>query len=263
MIHEGFSHHSPLTSHLSPFTSHFFFDLCIMARRIVIGDVHGCLRTFRRLVEDRISLSQEDELFLVGDLIDRGPDSKGVIDYVLELMNKGHQVTTIRGNHEEMLLETAGDERFLATWLYNGAEATIRSFGMDFDLETAGHVDQYVGERYFDFLNGLGYYIELEDYFIVHAGFNFGITDPLSDTQAMIWSRDMSYDREKAQGKRVIHGHTPVTLEEIRHVVYEGSEPLVNIDAGCVYLYYPGLGNLVGIDLDERELFIQKNCEVH
>ncbi len=233
-----------------------------MTRQIVIGDIHGCLRTFRRLLEDMIALVPEDELFLVGDLIDRGPDSKGVMDYVLELMNTGYKITTIRGNHEEMLLESAGDERFLVTWMYNGAEATIRSFGVDYDLDTARNVTEYVDQRYFDFLNSLEYFIELEDYLIVHAGFDFRKKDPFSDTHSMIWSRGMLYDAGKARGKRIVHGHTPVSVDQIRQSIEDDSNFLINIDGGCVYPYYTDLGNLVGINLGNQELFIQKNCEV-
>jgi len=233
-----------------------------MPRQIVIGDIHGCLRTFKRLLEDRISLVPEDEIFLVGDLIDRGPDSKGVLDYVLELMNTGHKITTIRGNHEEMLLESAGDERFLVTWMFNGAEATIRSFGIDYDLDTVKNVEDYIEGRYFEFLNGLEYFIELRNYFIVHAGFNFKGKNPFSDTHSMIWSRSFLYDEGKARGKKIIHGHTPVSVEKIRQSLADNSNFLINIDGGCVYSYYPELGNLVGIDLENQELFIQKNCEV-
>ena len=260
MVHSSLLHQD---RHIRCLPQRIFTDLCIMARQIVIGDIHGCLSTFKCLLEDRVSLVPEDELFLVGDLIDRGPDSKGVMDYVMELMNAGFKITTIRGNHEDMLLESARDERFLVTWMYNGAEATIRSFGVDFDLETERNVSGYIEERYFDFLNGLEYFIELEDYFIVHAGFNFRSTDPFSNTHAMIWSRSMRYDAGKAKGKRIIHGHTPVSLDEIRHSLDDDSNSLINIDGGCVYSYYPDLGNLVGIDLENRELFIQKNCEVH
>jgi serine/threonine protein phosphatase 1 len=77
----------------------------------------------------------------------------------------------------------------------------------------------------------------------------------------MIWSRDMLYDPGKAKGKKIIHGHTPVSLKSIVSDVSDENTRLINIDGGCVYTWYPGLGNLVGIDLDSRELFIQANID--
>ena len=73
----------------------------------VIPDVHGCSKTLRYVVEEMIRLQKEDILFLLGDLIDRGPDSKGVIDYIMGLEARGYNVTTLRGNHEDYLLKAA------------------------------------------------------------------------------------------------------------------------------------------------------------
>lgn len=64
-----------------------------------ITDLHGCARTFRALL-DKIRFSKEDELYLLGDYINRGPDSKGVIDHILELRESGHTVHCLRGNHQ-------------------------------------------------------------------------------------------------------------------------------------------------------------------
>jgi serine/threonine protein phosphatase 1 len=241
------------------------FYLCmfifIMPRRLVIGDVHGCLKTFRTLLEDRIHLTRKDTLFLVGDLIDRGPDSNGVMDYVMNLSEDNYRVQTIRGNHEEMMLAAVSDQMNLPVWIYNGAEASLHSFGTDTDHYPDTPLPDLIPRRYLDFAGRLDYFIELEDVFIVHAGFNFSLDDPFRDTQSMIWSREMLYDPVKARGKKIIHGHTPVPLEMIYSSVSGKNSELINIDGGCVYSGYSGLGNLVGIDLDSRELFIQANID--
>lgn len=233
-----------------------------MPRRIVIGDIHGCLKTFRHLLEDKIQLSGDDILYLVGDLIDRGPDSKGVLDYIMALSDDNYRIHTIRGNHEEMMLASINDERYLVNWMDNGAEASLLSFGIDLDLSDYLELQGRIATRYLDFASRLDYFMELEDVFIVHAGFNFRLEDPFTDTLSMIWSRDMLYDPGKAKGKKIIHGHTPVSLESIVADVSDENTRLINIDGGCVYTCYQGLGNLVGIDLDSRELFIQANIDL-
>jgi serine/threonine protein phosphatase 1 len=225
-----------------------------LSRRIAIGDIHGCLKTFRALVENEIHLEKDDELFLIGDFIDRGPDSKGVLDYVTSLEHKGYNIRAVRGNHEEMLLESLTDERFLAGWLYNGAEATLNSFGIDTGLFVTTNSVKEIHQKYIDQMECLPYYIELKDYIIVHAGFNFHMKEPYGDKQTMVWSRDMQFDAEKTAGRSVIHGHTPVSLDTIKQQVLQTEPGLINIDGGCVYTNYPDLGNLVALNLDTREL---------
>ena len=73
-------------------------------KQYAIGDIHGCSKTFKELL-DKIGLIEGDELYLLGDYIDRGPDSKGVIDTIFELREKGFKVICLRGNHESMLLD--------------------------------------------------------------------------------------------------------------------------------------------------------------
>lgn len=232
-----------------------------MLRRFVIGDIHGCLKTLRKLVEERITLNKKDIIYFVGDFIDRGPDSKGVLDYIFRLMSDGYRIYSVRGNHEEMLLESLSDPKFLVNWMYNGAEMTLLSFGLDPGIFLTSETVHQIPDKYIQQIEKLPYFIELEDYLIVHAGFNFHMPDPFLDHHAMIWSRDMMYDPEKADHRTVIHGHTPVSLDEIRQTVEDPGAGLINIDAGCVYTEYPDLGNLAAFDLDNRELVAQKNVE--
>jgi serine/threonine protein phosphatase 1 len=79
---------------------------------------------------------------------------------------------------------------------------------------------------------------------------------------AMVWSRNFDYDRFKAKGKPVIHGHTPVDLDSIRTTLFNAERKLINIDAGCVYTDFPELGNLVALDVDNWQLFVQENIDV-
>jgi serine/threonine protein phosphatase 1 len=233
-----------------------------MPRRFAIGDIHGCLKTFIRLVEDGIRLTSDDILYPVGDFIDRGPDSKGVLDYVTKLMKKGFRIKPVRGNHEEMLLESITDPGYIGSWIYNGAEPTMRSFGLYPGMPITSDTVHQIPKKYIRQIEKLPYYIKLDDYLIVHAGFNFYMDNPFADNHTMIWSRQMQYDPVRADNRTVIHGHTPISVEEIREMTHNPAPGLINIDGGCVYTSYSDLKNLVAIDLDSRELFVQKNIDI-
>ena len=83
-------------------------------KRYSISDIHGCFNTFRHLVEEGIKLTKSDQLFLLGDYVDRGPYSQEVLDYIMHLMDRGYHIFPLRGNHENDLLDyVKGESRFL------------------------------------------------------------------------------------------------------------------------------------------------------
>ena len=227
-------------------------------RRFAISDIHGCARSFEALL-DKIAFSSEDELFLLGDYIDRGPDSKGVIDLILRLKEEGHRLHCLLGNHEELMLETLGGltEPFI-TWLYNGGGMTMESFG----LRPTGYPHD-IPDLYIRFLKQLEWHAETEGYILVHAGLDLRAADPLEAAQAMLWIRDW---REKAdpawlQGRVVVHGHTPIPQPMIEQQL-KGLEtiPVLDIDAGCVFNNHY-LNQLCAFELDNRRLYFQKNID--
>ncbi len=232
-----------------------------MSRRIVIGDIHGCLKTLQELLENKIQAGMEDHLYFVGDYIDRGPNSKGVLDYLIDMKEKGYKMVFIRGNHEEMLIESFSGTSFFPPWIYNGGNRTLDSFGISQEdyLKLPG--DKKLPAKYMKFLSHTTYFIELDKAFIVHAGFNFNHKNPFQDMDAMIWSRNFDYDRFKAKGKPVVHGHTPTSIDSIRQTLFDPVRTLINIDAGCFYTKYPEMGHLVALDIDKWQLFIQPNIE--
>lgn len=221
--------------------------------RYAISDIHGCSRTFRTLVDEQLQLQPSDQLFLLGDYIDRGPDSKGVIDFILELRARGCQVSTLMGNHEAMLLETWEDADFLPQWLGNGGDTTLASFGLK-DL-------RLLPEPYLLFLDQLQYYLELPDYLLVHAGFDFAGGNPLANVEAMLWIRQFTVDAAFLGDRRIVHGHTPTPASRIRQNVANPLAQVFNIDGGCVYKHRPELGNLTALDLDSRQLHVLPNCD--
>ena len=219
-------------------------------RRFVIPDIHGCSRTFRRLLEEVIRLSPSDSLYLLGDMIDRGPGSREVLDTVLHLQANGYRITPLRGNHEEMLLLSCRDRSYFRLWMINGGHATLESFGIEDGCD--------IPLPYRRFLESLPFYVQLDDFILVHGSLNFLDPDPLGDTEAMLWSRDPLVERERIGGRRVIGGHTPVGLDDIRSSL-KGDK--IMLDNGCVYSGIPGLGSLTALNLDTMTLHIQPNCE--
>lgn len=232
-----------------------------MNRRIAIGDIHGCYRTFRTLVEEKIHPSKDDHIYLLGDYIDRGPSARQVIDYIIDLKWQGYRLFPLKGNHEDMLLKAITDQTFLQVWFNNGAEETLRSFGVPeyeiFDNEGLS----VIPERVIHFISSLPYYFDLGDYILVHAGLNFRDSDVFADHEAMLWSRDFRYDGKKIDFKTVVHGHTPMPYVSISNTLRKSSEKLINLDAGCVYKDLPGYGKLLGMDLDSKVLFVQDNVD--
>ncbi len=178
-----------------------------------IGDIHGCLDPLRRLM-DQIQPSDEDEVVFVGDYVDRGPDSKGVIDYLLTLQGR---YTFLMGNHERMFLDfLRGKDRHL--FMYNGGRPTLESYG-DIGKIPAAHLD---------FLHRLRLYYETDDYIFVHGGIRPGIPMPEQDPQDLLWIREEFYAFPGRYPKTVVFGHTPM-----REVLME--EDRIGIDTACVY----------------------------
>ena len=101
-----------------------------MIRVIAIGDIHGCSKTLKYLLLKKLKITRSDKIYCIGDYIDRGPDSKGVIDLIIKLRKEGFQLHTIRGNHEEMMMQSINNQKFFDKWMQNGGDATLKSFNI-------------------------------------------------------------------------------------------------------------------------------------
>lgn len=179
----------------------------------VIGDIHGCLDPLHRLIT-QLPLSATDEVVFLGDYIDRGPDSQGVIDYLLTLRGR---YTFLMGNHERMFLDfLQGKDRTL--FLYNGGSATLDSYG-GLSRIPAAHLA---------FMNRLRPYYETQDYFFVHAGIRPEIPLQEQDERDLLWIREEFYAYPGRYPKTVVFGHTPM-----REVLMD--EDRIGIDTACVY----------------------------
>jgi serine/threonine protein phosphatase 1 len=232
----------------------------------VIPDIHGCLQTLRYLIESMIRLQKDDTLYILGDFIDRGPDSKGVIDYIMELEANGYMVIPLRGNHEDYFLKVIESEKnqgfwpkiggkgnLRKEWFKFGGEETVKSFNLS---KISSIPDIYV-----EWLGSLRYYAEYKDFLIVHAGFNFKKGNIFEDENAMLWIRDFEIDAEKLAGRKIIHGHVPVDLEFIYSCLRSNAYNFIALDNG-VYMYdRPGYGNLTALELNTLDLKIQPNID--
>ena len=227
-----------------------------------IGDVHGCIKTLKQLVNRLLVNDKNPELYFVGDLIDRGPDSKAVIDYIIELNFIGIKTISIRGNHEEMLVNAYMHKQKITDtdWYANGAEKSMKSFNVNADITKP--VNEIVPEEYFQYCAALPYFIELPNYIIVHAGLNFKISNPFNDFKTMIWTREENYNKELVNGKRIIHGHSPIALEKLASNLDSGIPDIINVDTGCVYIQHKGLGNLTAFNSETFELISVKNIDI-
>lgn len=220
--------------------------------RYAITDIHGCLKTFQKLVEEGISLRPSDELYLLGDYINKGPDSKGVLDYILQLQEQGYQVWCLRGNHDQLLVD-ACDEGEPSVWLSpEEKQLTLQSFGVEHFSEIPG--------RYVAFVRSLPYYHEIDAFYLVHAGFDFSKPRDamLLDTHSMMNIKRFEVVPEKLQGKRLVHGHFPEPLYKLRKSLRRESLSL-NLDTGCVYHQNDKFGHLVALNLDTLALTVQAN----
>ena len=237
-----------------------------MVKNWVIPDIHGYAKTLRALVEELIRPSRSDGLYFLGDYIDRGPDSKGVIDYIISLQEDEFNVKLLRGNHEDYLLRLYNKERvprhFLGLpvgnylkkeWYKYGGKTTMGSFGLK-------NVDE-LPEKYVNWLDSLEYYAEVDGYVLVHAGLNFEIEDPFSDTHAMMWVKDFQADLSKIENRKVVHGHVPVSLDFINLVKESENFPFIDLDNGVYMDGKDGFGNLVALELSSLELVIQNNVD--
>ena len=126
-----------------------------MSQRWIIPDIHGCAKTLKVLLENMLKVTKNDDVYFLGDYIDRGPDGKGVIDYLMRLQKEEYNVHFIKGNHEDMCVKAfVADQKkkFLGgkhpeqkEWEAVGAKATLKSFGVKHPRE--------IPQLYIDWMN--------------------------------------------------------------------------------------------------------------
>lgn len=204
-------------------------------RRIVIGDVHGHYDSLRTLL-DTIAPNSEDEVYLLGDLIDRGSQSRQVVEFV-----KNSNYKCLRGNHEQMLLDILlGDEVYppaLEAWMYSGGKNTLESYGSEGILGEHIHWMQQLPD-----------YLDLGDLWLVHAGVHPTIPLQAQGISQFCWIRNEfhSHPLPYFTDKLIITGHTiTFTLPGVAPGQIAQGPGWLGIDTGA---YHPRSGWLTGLD---------------
>lgn len=195
-----------------------------------IGDIHG-RRDLLSALRERILSDAETAgpgrrvVVYVGDYVDRGPDSRGVIDLLIEEPLPGFESVYLLGNHEAFLLRFLEDESAGPVWMMNGGEATCRSYGAD--PQAAPHFADrmlWLQEKlraciplaHMAFLEELAPSHEEGDYLFVHAGLRPGVPLRDQDPEDLIWIREPFLSSDRDHGRVVIHGHTPTSGPVLR-----------------------------------------------
>lgn len=225
-----------------------------MPKTFIIPDIHGCCRTLCKLFK-KINLKKQDTLYLLGDYIDRGPDSNGVITEIMARRMDGFDIRPVLGNHEDMLLKCidSGEVEKLYQWLDDGGDITLKSYGVQHP--------QHINNAHIDFMRTLPLYHLTDTHAFVHAGFNFCLKNPLSlnGREAMLWQRSAAVDRRKIGGRVVVSGHTIQHMDLIEASL---SSSHIRLDNGCFTGgRYPDIGCLVALELGTNMIYVQENVE--
>jgi serine/threonine protein phosphatase 1 len=221
----------------------------MMGKRFVITDIHGCFHTLRHLLEVILRPASNDHVYLLGDYINKGPHSKETVEYLIKIGQQPN-IHLLRGNHEQVLLDVIDHKASVFDLYDKGGMHTMQSFGLQHPAE--------LPEKYTDFFRQLPYYFELQDFWLVHAGFNFDISNPLQDLNAMLTIRQMTYNERFLQKKRIIHGHIPLKLKTVMKNINSTNWNL-HLDSGCVYPHRNGMGFLSALELNSMH-FTCKEC---
>lgn len=226
-------------------------------RAYAIGDVHGrldlldqLLAAIERDVEHRPQ--RKNALVFLGDLIDRGPESRGVIERLRNFRHDRLKPYFLGGNHEEVLLRLLDGERgILSSWLQFGGAQCLASYGFDPSLievrnerASLAAIKQVIPESHVNFISSFADTLRFGDYLFVHAGIRPGIDLSLQSQSDLRWIRSPFLEDKSDHGMVVVHGHTISNEVEIQ-------QNRIGIDTGA---YRTGRLTALAVDGEERWL---------
>ena len=196
-----------------------------MSMLYAVGDIHGCkdhlIALLNEIDKDIHTHKRPSKIIFVGDYIDRGPDSAGVIDLLINRNRNSPEFIAhifLMGNHEDMLLNDT------ANWLYNGGKETIKSYGGKQYL-----ADFRLPKEHENFFKNLKYFYQYDRYLFVHAGIFPYTKVEDANPYSLMWERKMNgYNGDYDYGYHVTHGHTPSKNIGI-------AKNTINIDTACVF----------------------------
>ena len=199
-------------------------------RLIAIGDIHGHSKYLNSIL-DSISPTKDDAFVFLGDFVDRGPDSKGVIDSIIELSQE-FKVYSIAGNHEEMMLGAyAGGKEDINFWCKFGGKEALQSYGIEHPKN--------LPYDHIEFIKNCSNYIESENHIFVHARCNPNLHPSKNDPFFLRWQKININDPPHVSGKKIICGHSCQTkILNLGHIIC--------IDTGAGVL---DIGRLTALDV--------------
>jgi len=231
-------------------------------RIYTIADIHGradLLRTLLRAIQKDADHHRDTTHLLItlGDYIDRGPDSREVLDLLSHHPLKGFSRQFLKGNHEFMLLNFLEDPEQGRLWFQNGGDATLLSYGIDADFSLPPDSNEEespwvvlrdkllkkLPANHLHFLKSLQPYYQIGEYFFVHGGIRPGIPFNQQAEEDLLWIRQEFLDYPKDFGKIVVHGHSIVKEPEVHH-------NRIALDTGAFYT-----GKLTCLVLSREECF--------
>ena len=175
-----------------------------MSRYLAIGDIHGCLTAFNTLL-DFVDVQPDDTMIALGDYVDRGPQTRGVIERLIGL-KATHRLITLRGNHEILMLFARESESNFRRWISAGGDAVLSSY----DLKPAAGpqvLDQVPAEHWTFLKRDLLPCWEMESHFFVHANADPGIELADQPDEMLYWER-FNYPARHTSGKIMVCGHS-------------------------------------------------------
>ncbi len=208
-------------------------------RIFAIGDIHGCKGRLERLLEIMLRdfEPETDSVVFIGDYIDRGAESKGTVDTILDFVEERPGTVCLRGNHEQMLLDhLSGENR--RYYLLNGGARTLE----EYSVAAGADASEIIPGRHRSFFENLPYSFETEEYIFVHAGLRPGAPLESQSPRDLLWIREEFLYVSFPFDKTIVFGHTPFA-----EPFMEGNK--LGIDTGAVYG-----GKLTCVELPSRNL---------
>lgn len=195
-------------------------------RVYAIGDIHGradLLREIHRLIREDFSRAPVERPVAVylGDYIDRGAESRQVVDILLDDPLAGFERIHLRGNHEDFMLRFIDDVGIGPNWLLNGGFATIHSYlGIRGDVDDIAGIQaklrQALPPRHLEFFRTLSLFYAEGDYFFAHAGIRPNVSLAKQDPQDLMWIREEFLSSTSNHPKMIVHGHSINFTPEVR-----------------------------------------------
>lgn len=231
----------------------------------VVGDVHGCFALYHQIetvIAAEVAHSNAPAtLVLLGDMVDRGPDTAKMLDHLLQAPPSGLSRLCLRGNHEEMMRRFLNDPNEDAAWLEFGGAATLASYGITPELWHSTRrtrrrllLEAHIPQYHFDFLENLPHSAQYGTVFLSHAGLNPDAAPDAQTAYDLLWSRSTAVRTHVPCGiSHVIHGHIPRSIIDC-------SKPVIGLDTGA---YATGALSALAISATGRARLIQTAADRH